>query len=170
LFKPLGIENPRWDASPEGNSLGGYGLYLCTEDIAKFGQLYLQHGKWHGKQLIPLDWVEQATAKQVPNEREDHAKIGPDWQQGYGFQFWRCRHNAFRGDGSGGQLCVVMPEQDVVIAITAQTGNIQGELDAIWDYLLPAFQPKSLPANPAAREKLQQAIANLVAHPEKKGD
>ena len=62
LFEPLGIENPKWDASPEGSSLGGYGLYLCTEDIAKFGQLYLQKGKWNGKQLLPEKWVEQATS------------------------------------------------------------------------------------------------------------
>src|ERR1035438_9386782 len=57
LFEPLGIQNARWDSSSEGNSLGGYGLYLRTEDIAKFGQLYLQKGKWNGKQLIPREWV-----------------------------------------------------------------------------------------------------------------
>ena len=111
LFEPLGIENPEWASSPEGNSLGGYGLKLRTEDIAKFGQLYLQKGKWNGKQLIPREWVEQATSKQVPNEQESHSKIGIDWRQGYGFQFWRCTHNAFRGDGAGGQFIVVIPEQ-----------------------------------------------------------
>src|SRR5581483_3586269 len=170
LFEPLGIENPRWDSSPEGNSLGGYGLWLCTEDIAKFGQLYLQKGKWNGRQLIPQGWVEQATSKQVPNDQENHSKMGPDWQQGYGFQFWRCRHNAFRGDGAGGQLCVVIPEQDVVIAITAQTGSFQAELNAIWDELLPAFHAGPLPDDAASQEKLQQAIAKLVAHPERKGN
>ena len=168
LFEPLGIDNPQWGSSPEGNSLGGYGLTLCTEDIAKFGQLYLQKGKWNGKQLIPPEWIEQATSKQVPNEKEGHADIGSDWQQGYGFQFWRCRHNSFRGDGAGGQFCVVMPDQDVVVAITAETGNLQGELNAIWDNLLPAFQSAALPDDAAAQEKLKHALANLVAHPEKK--
>src|SRR4051812_26120385 len=86
LFGPLGIQSPQWDSSPEGNSLGGYGLKLCTEDIAKFGQLYLQKGKWNGQQLIPQEWISQATSKQVPNEKESHSKIGIDWQQGYGFQ------------------------------------------------------------------------------------
>src|SRR3954454_14238462 len=103
LFEPLGIENPQWDSSAEANSLGGTGLKLCTEDIAKFGQLYLQKGKWNGKQLIPEKWVEQATTRQVPNEEESHAKIGIDWRQGYCFQFWRCTHNAYRGDGAAGQ-------------------------------------------------------------------
>ncbi len=165
LFEPLGIEAPKWDASPEGPSLGGYGLYLCTEDIAKFGQLYLQKGKWNGKQLLPEQWVEQATSKQVPNDQEGHANIGIDWKQGYGFQFWRCTHNAFRGDGRAGQLCVVIPEKDAVIAITADTNAFQNELNTIWDHLLPAFGAEALPADAAAQEKLKQAVANLVAHP-----
>ena len=168
LFEPLGIENPEWATSPEGNSLGGYGLKLCTEDIAKFGQLYLQKGKWNGKQLIPEKWIEQATSKQVPNDQESHAKIGIDWRQGYGFQFWRCTHDAFRGDGAGGQLCVVIPDKDAVIAITADTGNFQGEMNAIWDNLFPAFQAEALPDDPAGQEKVKQAIAKLEAHPAKK--
>ncbi len=167
LFGPLGIEDPRWDSSPEGNSLGGYGLYLRTEDIAKLGQLYLQKGKWNGKRLIPRKWVEQATSKQIANENESHAQIGSDWKEGYGFQFWRCRHNAFRADGAGGQFIVVMPDQDAVVAITADTGNMQGELDAIWDHLLPAFQSKPLPVNSTGEAKIREAIANLVAHPKK---
>jgi CubicO group peptidase (beta-lactamase class C family) len=169
LFEPLGIENPEWGSSPEGNSLGGYGLKLCTEDIAKFGQLYLQKGKWNGKQLIPEKWIELATSKQVPNDQESHSKIGIDWVQGYGFQFWRCTHNAFRGDGAGGQLCVVIPDKDTVIAITADTGNFQGEMNAIWDKLYPAFQAETLPEDAAGQEKLKQVIANLEAHPAKKG-
>jgi CubicO group peptidase (beta-lactamase class C family) len=168
LFEPLGIENPRWDMSPEGNSLGGYGLWLCTEDIAKFGQLYLQKGQWNGKQLIPEKWIEQATSKQVPNDQESHSKMGPDWRQGYGFQFWRCTHDAYRGDGAAGQLCVVMPDQDAVVAITALTGGMQDELNAIWDKLLPAFQSAPLPQDPAGQEKLKSLVAKLEAHPAKK--
>ncbi|HZZ70645.1 MAG TPA: serine hydrolase [Pirellulales bacterium] len=168
LFEPLGIENPEWASSPEGNSLGGYGLKLRTEDIAKFGQLYLQHGRWQGQQLIPKKWIDQATRKHVPNDQESHAKIGVDWQQGYGFQFWRCTHDAFRGDGAGGQLCVVMPDQDAVVAITADTGNFQGEMNAIWDKLLPAFKDDPLPANAAADAALDLAVNKLEAHPAKK--
>jgi len=168
LFEPLGIENPRWDTSPEGNSLGGYGLSLRTEDIAKFGQLYLQKGKWNGKQLIPQNWVAHATSKQVPNDQESHAKMGSDWTQGYGFQFWRCTHNAFRGDGANGQFCVVIPDKDVVIAITAMTGNMQAELNVVWDKLYPAFGNETLPENPAEQEKLKQVIDKLEAHPAKR--
>lgn len=165
LFEPLGIENPKWDAAPEGPSLGGYGLYLCTEDIAKFGQLYLQKGKWNGKQLLPESWVKEATSKQVANDQAGHSKIGIDWTQGYGFQFWRCTHNAFRGDGRAGQLCVVIPEQDVVVAVTADANEFQTQMNAIWNHLLPACHAEALPANAAAQEKLQEAVAKLVAHP-----
>lgn len=156
LFEPLGIENPTWDRSPEGNSLGGYGLKLCTEDIAKFGQVYLQKGKWNGRQLVPQEWIEQATSRQVPNDQEGHAKMGSDWTQGYGFQFWRCTHNAYRGDGANGQFCVVIPDKDVVIAITAQTGNMQGELNVVWDKLYPAFGDQALPEDAAGQEKLKE--------------
>lgn len=159
LFEPLGIESPKWDASPEGVSLGGYGLYLRTEDIAKFGQLYLQKGKWNGKQIVPEEWVALATAKQVSNGSDPLR----DWDQGYGFQFWRCRHNAFRGDGKDGQFCVVLPDQDAVLAITANTGDMQGELNLVWEHLLPAFSDMPLPENPDGQAKLKNTIEQLKA-------
>ena len=81
----------------------------------------------------------------MPNDQAGHAKIGIDWKQGYGFQFWRCTHNAFRGDGRAGQLCVVIPEKDAVVAITADANAFQTEMNAIWDHLLPAFGDKALP-------------------------
>lgn len=157
LFEPLGIENPTWGTSPQGISLGGYGLNLRTEDIAKFGQLYLQKGQWQGKQLIPASWVEAATARQTSNGSNPKS----DWDQGYGYQFWRCRHGAFRGDGAFGQYCLVMPEQDAVVAITSGTRDMQAVLNLIWDKLLPALQPSALPENKGEQNKLKQALAAL---------
>lgn len=161
LFAPLGIEQPEWGASPQGVTFGGWGLKIRTEDVAKFGQLYLQKGKWHGKQLVPASWVEQATAKQVSNG-SDPTK---DWDQGYGFQFWRCRHGAYRGDGANGQFCLVLPAQDAVVAITADTRDMQAELNVVWDKLLPAFQPKRLRANKEELRKLRKTLANLAVRP-----
>ncbi|RYD21806.1 MAG: class C beta-lactamase-related serine hydrolase [Verrucomicrobiaceae bacterium] len=168
LFDPLGIENAKWPSSPEGFSLGAHGLYLLTEDIAKLGQLYLQKGKWNGKQLLTEAWVADATRKHVPNNKEPHANIGADWHEGYGYQFWRCRHNAYRADGAGGQFVVVIPDKDVVIAMTAGGADMQAELDVIWEKLLPAFQDNALPADPAAQEKLKQTIGTLEVRPAKK--
>ena len=162
LFEPLGIENPEWAESPQGVSVGGWGLKVKTEDIAKFGQLYLQKGQWNGKQLIPASWVEMATSKQVSNG-SDPSK---DWDQGYGFQFWRCRHNAFRGDGAFGQFCVVIPEQDAVVAITANCKDMQAELNIVWDKLLPGFQEAPLAANAEEQAKLKQTLGNLTVRPD----
>ncbi|NND95861.1 MAG: serine hydrolase [Pirellulaceae bacterium] len=159
LFDPLGIQSPQWDNSPQGISIGGYGLYLRTEDIAKFGQLYLQRGKWNGRQILPESWVQQAASKQVSNGSDPDQ----DWDQGYGFQFWRCRHGAYRGDGKDGQFCVVLPEQDAVIAITANTRDMQGELNIVWDYLLPAFKDHPLSENPQQLDRLNETIAKLKA-------
>src|SRR5262249_30204681 len=67
LFEPLGIEHPTWETSPQGITVGGYGLSIRTEDIARFGQLYLQKGKWQGKQLVPEEGIDAATARQTSN-------------------------------------------------------------------------------------------------------
>jgi CubicO group peptidase (beta-lactamase class C family) len=160
LFDPLGIAKPTWETSPQGISIGGYGLYVRTEDIAKVGQLYLQKGKWNGKQLIPADWIYQATSKQVDNDKAPSAG-NPDWRQGYGFQFWQCRHGAYRGDGKDGQYCIVLPEQDAVIAITAKTRNMQQQLDLVWEHLLPAFHDEPLAENASEADKLQTTLSNL---------
>lgn len=157
FFEPLGIENPQWDTSPQGISLGGYGLYVRTEDIAKLGQFYLQNGSWNGEQLLPDSWVRMATTKQVSNGSNPNN----DWNQGYGFQFWRCRHNAFRGDGRDGQFCIVLPEKQVVIAITSKTNDMGAELQLVWDKLLPAFKDHPIQANPGAQKKLKSLIEKL---------
>jgi CubicO group peptidase (beta-lactamase class C family) len=158
LFEPLGIEEPTWETSPQGISTGGYGLSVRTEDIAKFGQLYLQKGKWQGKQLVPESWIDAATARQTSNGSNPNS----DWDQGYGYQFWRCRHGAYRGDGAFGQYCVVLPEQDAVIAITSGLRDMQQVLNLAWDHLLPALKPAALPADDAARQKLQAKLKSLT--------
>jgi CubicO group peptidase (beta-lactamase class C family) len=166
LFEPLGIDKPTWEASPQGISAGGYGLSIRTGDIAKFGQLYLQKGKWEGKQLVPESWVEAATARQTSNG----SNPASDWDQGYGYQFWRCRHGAFRGDGAFGQFCVVLPEQDAAIAITAGVRDMQAVLNLVWDKLLPAFKASALAADDESRTKLERRLKALTLRlPEAKG-
>ena len=157
LFEPLGIENPTWDASAQGISLGGFGLSVRTEDIAKFGQLYLQKGEWHGRQLIPAAWVSEATSLQTANGGSEDS----DWDQGYCYQFWRCTHGFYRGDGAFGQYCIVMPQYDAVLAVTGGSRDLQGELTVFWDSLLPAFSDKALPADPESDRRLAQRLAGL---------
>lgn len=165
LFDPLGIEGMTWETCPRGINVGGWGLSIQTEGLGKFGQLYLQKGVWQGRQILPAAWVEEATTFKIqqplpakpgrPNEKND-------WLQGYCYQFWRSTHNAYRGDGAFGQYTIVMPEQDAVLAITSETKDMQGELDLVWEHLLPAMQEKPLPADAASQARLQQTLASLA--------
>jgi len=158
FFEPLGIAQPTWDASAQGINFGGFGLSLRTEDIAKFGQLYLQKGSWAGKQLIPAAWVEAATSLQIANGSDPDS----DWDQGYCYQFWRCTHGFYRADGAFGQYCVVMPEYDAVIAITSATRDLPSVLKLVWSDVLPAFKDASLPADTDSDRKLTEKLASLT--------
>jgi CubicO group peptidase (beta-lactamase class C family) len=162
LFDPLGVDNPTWGTSPQGISLGGYGLSVRTEDIAKFGQLYLQKGLWQGKPLVPASWVEKATSLQTSNGSNPKS----DWDQGYGYQFWRSRHGAYRGDGAFGQFCIVLPEQDAVVAITSGVKDMQAVLNLVWDRLLPALGPRPIDADAEGEKALRGRLAGLTMRPQ----
>lgn len=163
LFDPLGIKDIDWETDPAGISVGGWGLRLKTEDMAKFGQLFLQKGKWNGRQLLPQAWVEEATAKKIDQDptATQARKDSSDWLQGYCYQMWRSRHNSYRGDGAYGQYILVLPEQDAVIAVTSESADLQGEMNLFWQYLLPAFKPGKLPADATALAALKNTIAGL---------
>jgi CubicO group peptidase (beta-lactamase class C family) len=133
LYEPLGIDTYGWITDPDGQELGFSGLHTTTEAIAKLGQLYLDRGRWHGRELLPESWVAEAVRSHVLPDRDN-----PDWSQGYGFQFWRARHG-YRGDGAYGQFMVILPEADAIVAITSQSPEMQLVLDALWEHLLPAL-------------------------------
>lgn len=153
LLDPLGIDDLAWRRDETGAELGFSGCYAPTSAIAALGQLYLQRGVWDGERILDEDWVAAATTTQVDNPGEEN----PDWSQGYGFQFWMARHG-FRGDGAYGQFCVVLPEQDVVLAITGQSLDMQAVLDAAWQHLLPAVDG---PSDADADTALEARLASL---------
>jgi len=157
LFQPLDITGYDWETSPQGLNTAGYGLRVKTEDIAKLGQLYLQKGKWKGKELLTESWVKDATGYQTSSQEGNG-----DWAQGYGYQFWQCRHNAYRGDGAYGQYCIVMPEKDAVLAITSQTADMQQSMNLVWEHLLPALQDGVLADDPASTAALKTALHSLA--------
>ena len=138
LFDPLGIEGAVWDSNPQGVNIGGWGLHVKTEDMAKLGLLLLQKGKWNEQQVIPEAWVEEATTRKIlQNPDVDPATSESDWLQGYCYQMWRSRNGAFRADGKDGQFIIILPNENAVIAITANLANMQVELDLVWKHLLP---------------------------------
>lgn len=157
LFDPIGIGPVTTGVSPQGIPCGGWGMRMTTRDLARFGQLYLHEGLWGDTRLLSRDWVRLATAKHTAGRGGN-----PDWSQGYGFQFWRCRHNAYRADGASGQYTIVIPDHDAVISIHAGLGNMQKEIDTIWDHLLPAFGPKALDPDPTSLAGLRAKCASLT--------
>ncbi len=139
IFRPLHINEVKWEYSPEGITTGGWGLYLQPESMAKFGQLLLQKGKWKGRQLIPANWVEQMMEKHVSNKQGDD----------YCYQMWRCgNHDAARADGAYGQYIYVMPANDMVIVVTQCmiSGNAK-QHDMIWSMIIPNIKNQMLEEN-----------------------
>ncbi len=144
VLDPVGAGPVHWQQHPAGQDLGFSGLHATTDTVARLGELYLRGGTWQGRRLLPAAWVAEATRLHIANATpgDPAAALKPDWQQGYGFQFWMSRHG-FRGDGAYGQYCLVLPEQDAVVAMTGQSADMQAVLDAVWTELLPAFGPSS---------------------------
>lgn len=136
LFGPLGIQTPTWETDLQRRSFGASGLFITVSELAKLGLLYLQDGAWEGRQIVTAEWVREATRKQVENGGPGHD--GPtDNGQGYGYLFWRGRHDTFRADGKYGQFAIVSRERDAVIAINSESREAQRILDAVWEHVLP---------------------------------
>ena len=164
LFKPLNITDADWEVDPKGVNVGGYGLRIRNEDIAKFGQLYLQKGQWNldmrREQLIPAAWVDEATSKQTTSQDNDS-----DWGQGYGYQFWRCKPEPgfYRGDGAFGQYCIVIPQYDTVIAINSESKDMGASMQVVWDTILPALKNEAvLPEDEATQKLLAEDLKKLT--------
>lgn len=160
LFKPLNIVNSTWSENSQGVNIGASHLRIKTEDIAKFGQLYLQKGKWKGKQLLSKKWVKAATKKQIETGNDDH-----DWGYGYGYQFWMNPPGGYRADGAFGQYSMVIPEKDTVIAITGESFDKAATMKIIWD-LLPEMRDTAI-VSEKEYQKLQKTLKSLHYDPPK---
>lgn len=143
FFTPLGIEDPPWDTCPRGRNTAGWGLYLTLDEVSRLGLFLLNRGAWEGRQLLSTDLVDQAVQSHITTGNNPLH----DSHQGYGFQIWRCRHGAPRADGAFGQLCVVRPDLDLVVAVQAGVPDAQPVLDLIWEHVTPG-RLLELPARP----------------------
>ena len=148
LLGPMGVTGAEWDRVASGAVFGFHGLHLTTHAVAAFGELLLRDGRWGDGQLLPRDWVRRATSPLVASTsyRDDDAADAPDFAQGYGYQVWTTRHG-YLGNGAFGQLCVVVPSHDLVVAMTAE-GEAQAQLDALWECLLPGLDAGPRSAGP----------------------
>ena len=144
LFKPLGIKDWYWEKSAEGYCCGGWGLFLSPESMAKVGQFLLQEGKWNGKQLLDASYIREASSAHIlqyqPGElKPSQVKNLPndDWRQGYGYQFWKMTHGAYKMSGAHCQWVIVIPDKDAVIVLTSFCSNGQKLTDSIWKNIYP---------------------------------
>ena len=168
IFKPLGIRGADWDLNPQGINLGMIGLRLRTEDLAKFGQLLLQEGTWNKKQLLPKEWVREATSFKIetPPPQNKLPKELSDGSQGYCYQMWRGRNNTVRLDGMAGQYVVLIPDKDAIVVMTANARNTQDQLNYMHNYLIPAIKSdKALPPDQAAYAELKKKQEALSIRP-----
>lgn len=137
LFKPLGISKWYWDRDLQGHSTGGFGLHLTVSDLAKFGEMLLEGGRYGANQVIPADWIKEAASLQVQT-RDQYQPGDIENRQGYGYQIWMCTHHGFRCSGMNGQLCFVQPENKLVVAVNSAATGSKQILDCLFDAM---YQP-----------------------------
>lgn len=168
LFLPLGIGGREgevvWGKSPEGVTMGDGGLSATTEDLAKFGLLYLSDGLWEGERVLPEGWAQAATQRQVTS-----GSGSGYWNAGYGYQFWRNAEDlGYRADGAFGQFSLVVPQYDMVLALTAGTSELAPVHALLWQYLRPAFEAaedEPLAEDPNALSTLRDRLGSLRIPP-----
>lgn len=138
IFKPLGISEPQWDSDVNGISFGCSGLYLTARDLSKFGQLLLNHGVWDKKQLIPADYIAQATKSQIDTSEFNQYFATVDHKQGYGYQIWMNSYpNSYRMDGLYGQYVVILPDKNTVVTyVSNEPSNMTGVLELTWNTIV----------------------------------
>lgn len=160
MFRPLGIEKPFWETDGNGYCAGGWGLYMKSEDIAKFFLPYIHGGKWtDGTQLIPAEWVKTATAKHTDSVHDGFI----DNMCGYGYQFWRNPvSNSFRADGLFGQRCFMFPEYDALVVLNCGESEDYKVMKVFWKYFPQCFENDPLPENEAQHAELLKAIENCA--------
>ena len=148
IVRPAGHRSSRLAAAPQpvATSGGRDSTQPPTRSLGS-GCCTCKRGVWNGQRLLSEEWVAEATRVQVRTPNEPN----PDWRRGYGFQFWMSRYG-YRGDGAYGQFCLVLPEQDAIIATTAETENMQGILDAVWTHLLPSMTATTVGPSPVAEQ------------------
>jgi CubicO group peptidase (beta-lactamase class C family) len=162
LLDPIGFSKDAYALkTPLGLTQGGSALICTPRDLAKFALVCMREGNWNGRQLIPKEFIRAATSKQIDTASNPYV----DSQQGYGYQFWRCRNNGFVLAGMGGQLSICLPDQELIIVTTADLQpNPDGQqvvCDALWETIYPDLAEGPLAANDDAYRKLEQTIQQL---------
>lgn len=158
MFEPLGIEKPFWEADGKGINSAGWGLYMKSEDLAKFFLPYIHNGKWiDGTQLVPAQWVKLATSKHTDSVHDGYI----DNMCGYGFQFWRNPvANSYRADGLFGQRCFMFPEYDALVVLNCGESEDYKVMKVFWKYFPECFNNDPFEENEHDYNELLETIDN----------
>lgn len=163
VFEPLGWGEAYWHVTPDGRQLGFSGIHVTTEAILSLAQLYLDGGVAGGRRILSESYAAEAVRGTGAPRGVPDPEAGPDWNLGYGFSFWQARHG-YRGDGAFGQFAIVLPEQQMTIAITSEVDNMQEVLDLVWAHILPAVDRVS-DRGFGSDSALTQRLARLECRP-----
>ena len=160
LFEPLNIEKPYYPVDKLGIAIGYSGMRMRMRDLTKVGYVYLNGGKWEGKQIVPESWVKLATQKHISTE---DVSTGLDWKEGYCYQFWKGRFNTTRLCGAHGQMCVIMPDYDAIFVINSGYDNdkLSYILESFYENIMFNMKDEPLPEDKEGFEALEDVISNL---------
>lgn len=164
LFEPLGIQSAYWHQGPQGYYIGGFGLGLSARDLAKIGFLYLNNGYWNGQSIVSEYWVKESTAQQIQAVR--HPMYGTF---GYGYQWWVKKVDgcsSFRAWGRRGQFIVIVPELDLVIAVTSNPAQPHPptsiHYSPLFDLIAASVQRKRPPKKPLKTVELSTDVKAFI--------
>ena len=144
ILEPLHITDMEWENSPAGICVGGWGMLVSTEDLAKLGQLLLQRGKWNGRRLLPAAWIDTMTSNLVKSKPvnaftkgKDSAMLSDpsnDHSQGYGYYVWQGKYGTYRMEGMLGNYVIVHPQTETVLVVVGRSNMDQRYMDLIWKH------------------------------------
>ncbi len=169
VLEPIGVTEDIWCVErPEGGSWGGSGVMVTAMDLAKVANLCMHGGCHEGRQLIPEWYIREATAKQIDNRV---GEADPEWQFGYGYQFWRTRNNGFAMNGMGSQFAICLPEHDFILVTNGDTQEVKTGasviLNALWTEIYPYLTgEKACVSTEEEKESLKKRIEDLHILPE----
>lgn len=163
LFDKIGMTNISCRLLPGDIEMGGSGFRVKTEDMARLGQFYLNRGVWNGEHLLNEEWIDMATSRQISTVNPVFDNHDSNWQHGYGFQFWRCIPDGlYRADGAYGQFAIMVPDKDVVIAITSASFQPDRLLNIVWEKLLPGITDQDELEESVSYEQLKYMNGELA--------
>ena len=149
LFDKIGAKDAYFLENAEGVAIGGLGLFVSTETLAKTGWMLTNKGVYNDTRILSEEWATMQISKQIDNAAFFDPKKHES-RNGYCFQCWKCCNGGTRMSGLWGQMCLMMPEYNFTMAINARGSSSQPMLDIFDKTVLPALQ---LPESYANTEK-----------------